>query len=544
MKIGKSFFFVLSVFWIIAFLLYRNTAGAGFVTDEIGWLQNYKATGCQGIFNAFGDRSLHFIYHLIGYFLWKLLALNGMLWMLVFVSLHALVATLSYSIFKLLFAIEEIAFSTSIAFIGALLFLISPYQTEPLVWYACIHYLVCSLLILLSFRFLLSYLQNRQPVFVAIYFVCFILSLFTLEISFALPIILFFFFTFWPSKIFRGTDRIELVKVFVLPSVLLLGAYFLLSKILRGSAVGHYGAAEHLNFSIPLLMANLSKYVSKIFLLTQFWSFEKRNWLYLFFEKQFFGYSLFAAMVLIAFAYMFFQHKLKSKVKILLLLFAFFIIALLPILNLFFSSIVNIEGDRFTYFASIFAAQFIGFTAIFIFRQFGWILLIAYAFFSFKFLAINTDSWTNSLSIQTSLVEKFRWSKASKIYLLNIPDNFNGAYMFRSFEPDNSFAETLALRRGLNMEDRTIEILEYNMTALTDSVSVEKSSNTDLKVTFMQWGNWWWRQGKGIGNYSTPEFDVMIDEWSHSYTLHFKSKTRDAVYLYQCGGEWREVKGF
>lgn len=544
MKLFNRNIVVFIIYWLIAYALYFKTAGAGFVTDEIGWLQNYKATGCQGITNAFGDRSLHFVYHLVGYFSWEIFAFNSQAWMMVFVTLHAVVAMQSFNIFKLLFQNEGVSYASANAFAGALLFLVSPYQTEVLVWYACIHYLVSSLLILVSFRFLLSYLHNGKPTFIALYYVSFIVSLFTLEISFTLPLLLLVFFILWPSKIFRGSDRLELIKIFVLPSLMLLGVYFLLSKMLRGSAVGHYGAADHLNFSIPLLMANLSKYVSKIFFLSQFWAYEKRNWLYLFFEKKVFGYFLFAGLLLIAFGYLIVQHKLKGKTRISFLLFAFFIIALLPILNLFFSSIVNIEGDRFTYFASIFATQFIGFTAIFIFRQFGWLLLIVYAFLSFKFLSINTDSWKNSLSIQTSLIEEFRWSKAPKIFLLNIPDNFNGAYMFRSFEPDNSFAETLALRRGLYTEDRTIEILEYNMTALTDSVTVEKVSNTDLKVTFAQWGNWWWKHGKGIGNYSKPEFDVMIDEWSHSYTLHFNSKTRDAVYLYQCGGEWREVKGF
>src|SRR4051812_20100806 len=95
--------FVFLLFWLITFVFYFKTRGAGFVTDEIGWLQNYKAAGWQGIFYAFNDKSLHYVYHIVGFLLWKLFGLNGFAWMMVFVALHAVVAMLSYRVFKELF---------------------------------------------------------------------------------------------------------------------------------------------------------------------------------------------------------------------------------------------------------------------------------------------------------------------------------------------------------------------------------------------------------------------------------------------------------
>ncbi len=530
--------------WFIVFAFYFKTAGAGFVTDEIGWLQTYSDIGWQGIFDAFGDKSLHYGYHLIGFLLWKSFGLNGIAWMLVFVTIHTAVAFLSFDIFENLLKTAEVTSAQYIAFAGSLLFAISPYQTEPLVWYACIHYLVCSFLLLLAFRFLLLYIDNRQVKYVVLFYVCFVFALFTLEISFAFPVLLLVFLLFWQPQTFEWKQRSHLIKTFVAPSFLLLGGYFLLSSILRGSAVGHYGAAQHLNFSIPLLMANLSKYTAKIFLLSQFTSFEYRNYLYLIFEKEKFCYLLFTGLLIAAGIFLFFNKKMKDTCRLIFLLFSFFAIALLPILNLYFSYIVNIEGDRFTYFASVFAYQFVAVASVVIFRKFGWLIVAAMLFFHAKFLYINTESWKNSNTINQSLTSSFKWFDAPKIYLLNLPDNFKGAYMFRASAPDNSFVKTLTLRGNPAVESKTSQVMNYNMNLTSDSVTVEKISENELKVTFAQGGNWWWNEGIGARDYSTKEYDVKIDESSSSYLLKLKRKEPNAVYLYQCGGHWRVVENF
>jgi hypothetical protein len=536
--------FIFFAFWLITLAFYFKTRGAGFVTDEIGWLQSYKEIGWRGIFNAFNDKSLHYVYHLFGYALWKLFGLNGFGWMMAFVALHAAVATASYKVFKEIFSFTEVPSSSLAAFAGSLLFVVSPYQTEPMVWYACIHYLVCSFFLFLAFRFLLIYLREKRKRFIAAFYLCFFPALFTLEISFTFPVILFLFFLFGPERIFRNAGRIAPVKIFVLPSLGLLICYLLLSSILRGSMVGHYGAAQHLNFNIPLITGNFAKYISKIFFLTQFASFDKRHALYSIFEKEKFGWLLFFLLTLSAIAYVIFHGRMNAKFRLLFLLFGFFLIALLPILNLYFSYIVNVEGDRFTYFASAFAYQLLAVTAFVLFRKWGWVVISAFLFFQIKFLLVNTESWSHSGLIQASLIEKFKWYDAKKIYLLNIPDNFRGTYMYRSFPPDNYFARTLALRDGKNIEERTSEVLEYNMDSISDSVRVEKISNTELKVSFAQPGNWWWRNGIGADHVIADHFEVKPDEGSYSYSLVFKDKLPGSVYLYQCAGNWREVKDF
>ncbi len=536
-----SSLWVFFIFWLTTFVLYFKTIGAGFVTDQIGWLNSYNSMGWKGIFSAFGDKSLHYIYHLAGFLTWKLFGLNGTGWMLTFISLHAGTAFLSYKTFKILFSKEGIRFNTPIAFAGALLFIVSPYQTEPLVWYACIHYLLCSLLLFSAFLFLLAYLQQNEKKFIAAFYITFFLSLFTLEISFSFPIILLAFFLFWPAGIMGNKPRISLIKTFVAPSFVLLVLYFILSKILRGSAVGHYGTSAHLNFSIPLLLGNLNKYVAKLLLLTQFMDYEIRQRLYLIFERPKFAYCIFALLLFFALVYILLQKRLAPKYRISVLLFAFFVIALLPILNLYFSYVVNVEGDRFTYFASIFAYQFFVLTVVVLLRRPGWLVISIFLFFNFKYLLVNLKSWESNCNIQKSLLANFHWRHAKNIYILNLPDNFNGTYMYRTFAPDNSFAETLDLINKTNIEDNVVQVLSYNMNGINDSVIVEQVTPKELKVTFAQNGNWWWSGGIGAGSYEADSYKVTIDEWSHGYTIAFKDSL-PATIIYQCGKDWRQLK--
>ncbi|MCW5906733.1 MAG: hypothetical protein KIS94_02655 [Chitinophagales bacterium] len=540
-----SAFFSFLFFWLLAFVLYHKTAGAGFAFDHIGWLQNYSDKGWKGIVTAFDDKSLHYGYHLFGFTAWKLFGLNGTGWMALFITLHAVNAALSFVVFKTLFKSIGVKRASLTAFLGSVLFIVSPYQTEPVIWYACIHYLFCVALLLSSSIFLFYYLRKKQWLYVFLFYAAYTLALFTLEISFAYPVLLFLFFLFWQPQILNGSSRIRLIGIFVLPATAMLLGYFVLSYFLRGSAVGHYGAEAHLNFSIPLLMANLSKYIGKVFLLCQFYEYEKRHALFLLFEKVKFGWLLFAALALVASLFMIFKKRMNVKLQTAILLFGFFAVALLPILNLFVTYIVNVEGDRFLYFPLIFAYQFLSFTVLALLGYAGIVPMVAFIFLNVNYQQFNTQSWVLANETRTSLLESFRWWNAPRIYLLNNPDNFRGVYMFRCFPPDNLFAETLELTTAKKVEQKMFDTYQYNMNSVNDCVKVEKISDNELKVTFAQWGNWWWYKGIGAAPVSNDLFDLKVaDEWNHSYAIQFKEKIPGTVYLYQCGGEWKQVEGF
>lgn len=542
MKLRRIYPVVFAFFLLAGLLAYKSTAGAGFVTDEIGWFETYNRLGWKGIFDAFGDKSLHFVYHLFGFVLWRLFKFNGTAWMLTFVALYAAVATVAFGVFRRIFKHIQPANAAFISLSGVVLFLLSPYQTEVLVWYACVHYLVCSFLVLLAFLFFIRFLETADRKNIAAFYSVFIVAVFTLEISFSLPLVLLAFILLFPLKHFAVQDKVKLVLLFVLPSAMCVAGYFLLSKLLRGNFAGHYGADTHFNFSPSLLTANLMSYSAKFFALAQFWPHEKKEALYVLFQNK--AQVFVAVSTLVLVGTVIFYKRVSAAFRVAFFLLAAFALSLSPILNLFFYSITNIEGDRFTYLASVFGAQFVAFSLITFLSYAGWLTVFVFLFFQLKFLGVNTESWKNNRIVRQSLLEKFDHQNAQHIFILNLPDNYRGTYMFRTFPPDNSFAETYKLMYGKDFESKIVQVLSYNMNSMSDSVVVEKLSDNELKVTFAQWGNWWWVGGKGANSYSANNYSVAIDEWNHSYNIDFKTKIPGAVYLYQCGGEWRKVEGF
>ena len=246
-------------------LMYWPTAGAGFVTDEIGWFTTYNQLDWGGLLHAFNDKSFHFVYHLFGFAFWKLLGFNGNAWMVAVSSLHALNATLLFVAFNKLFEAWMPGFAHQAALASSFLFLISPYHTEPLVWYACVHYTVCGGLLLSSLILLLKYLERQKKASLLYFYVPFGIACFTLELSFTWPFVFGLIVLFAPNDERSVTDRIKLTLRIAAPTLGMVILYFAVNKFLRGSFVGHYGASTHLNADPILLGSNLAKYAAKLF---------------------------------------------------------------------------------------------------------------------------------------------------------------------------------------------------------------------------------------------------------------------------------------
>lgn len=154
--------FVFFTFLCLTLFLYLPTVGAGFVTDVTSGIERIQGQPFRNVLYSFGFPALNQISVLGFYLLYTVFGLNGWVWYLIFCSLHAFNAFLIFRLFRRLFHYSEIKQATSISLIGALLFLVSPYQTEVLVWRACLNYLLVTALILLSLYYLLRYLETEE----------------------------------------------------------------------------------------------------------------------------------------------------------------------------------------------------------------------------------------------------------------------------------------------------------------------------------------------------------------------------------------------
>ena len=526
-------------FFLLVWLLFRNTEGAGFVTDHIGWLHQYETQGPAGLLHAFGDKSFHFVYHLAGFLLWKAAGFRGEVWMLIFAALHAAVAAVAALVFTKFLQNEGIQRARTIAFFGSFLFLFSPYATEVLVWYACIHYLLCSLLLLGAFYFVQQYAQRQRKQDAFKFYLLFLAATFTLEISFSFPLLVAVYLL-WGKNIHQ---RMRLTLQLALPAVAIVAFYLVVNQYYQGSAIGHYGASTHLNFSIPLLVGNLCKYSAKLFAYTQFLSYDNRQSLYLYFEKQEVAYGVFFVLKLAAILFLIRFKKWNPPVRSSALLFFFFVCALLPVLNLYFSYIVPIEGDRLSYFASLFATQLVALVAYTIFRSLAFVPLLVLLFVQKPLLEKNISAWEQSGAVHQSLIAGYQWKDAPRVFVLQLPDNFSGAYMYRDDVQGNVFYTELLLRKMVKPSQCVTQIIAYNMERNSDSINVEKISESEIKISFAQYGNWWWQKGVGASSFSTDEYEVRIGEWNECF-IKFRHHYPGAVFIYQSGTQWREIKYF
>lgn len=459
--------------------------------------------------------------------------------MLIFAALHAAVAAVAALVFTKFLQNEGIQRARTIAFFGSFLFLFSPYATEVLVWYACIHYLLCSLLLLGAFYFVQQYAQRQRTQDAFKFYLLFLASTFTLEISFSFPLLVAAYLL-WGKNIHQ---RMRLTLQLALPAVAIVAFYLVVNQYYQGSAIGHYGAATHLNFSIPLLVGNLCKYSAKLFAYTQFLSYDNRQSLYLYFEKQEVAYGVFFVLKLAAILFLIRFKKWNPPVRSSALLFFFFVCALLPVLNLYFSYIVPIEGDRLSYFASLFASQWVALLCFTAFHNWGYVPILFLLLFQKPLLTKNITAWEESGRVHRALLDSYCWQNAARVFVLQLPDNFRGAYLYRDDVQGNVFNTELRLRHLNSPAQIVTQVIAYNMQELNDSIRVETISEHEVKITFAQYGNWWWQKGVGASSFTTEAYEVRIGEWNECF-IKFRHHYPGAVFIYQSGTAWRELKNF
>jgi hypothetical protein len=248
-------------------------------------------------------------------------------------------------------------------------------------------------------------------------------------------------------------------------------------------------------------------------------------------------------LIIITFAtVVYYSIKFNRKYLLLSALFLLFALFVFPVLNLYFPYYIKIEADRYCYVPSAFLLGCMVPVIGWLKNIYKYSILCLYLAFSINFLHYNISSWHMASELQYSLEKDFRWWSSPRVYILNRPDNFRGAYMYRSTY-QNAFAPSF-LKYGADTIPGTAitEVLGYNLNRKTDSVIVENAGVNKLKVTLSEWGIWYWWQTMGATGYEDTLVKVRVDDYGHSYVVEFKNKRPGDVIIYSAGGKWREVK--
>lgn len=531
---------VLLIFEVVMLVLYAPTLGAGFVTDFIGWQMRYEGGDFADILNCFGYPGLHQLLHLFFFSFYKIFDTQGLPWYLLFCSLHAVNAFALYQLFKKVFHRFSLPAPGEVSLSGALIFLVLPYQSEPVVWMVCLHYLMTALLMMGSLWFALNYLESHRSKFIWLAHLCFVAALFMLEIAFVMPLLMVVWVWIVSSGIEQSPGRRPLFFRLIFPQFALLTVYLVLNKLVLGQWVGHYGEQAHLNFPVLQMIGTTFKYLIKYTFFVRYFDHTTKEALFGIFDQAWLVMALaIAGLISLGLAIVYFK-KLSTSLKIAGMLLLLFFLSVAPVSNMYFYTLLYIENDRYGYHGSLFLSMLVALSFFTLPKFMRYPLLIGYIGIS-VFLTQKTNRWwSESREVYYGLLHDFRWYDRDEVIILNIPDSYQGAYSFRIIDQDSGLADYLRYSIGKEYKGRAIDVLQYNMCEPDASIRVEQVDSNTVKVAFNQWGNWWWRNGIGASNYENDRYRVELLDGA--YLLHLKNLHPNTAIIYQVGSRWEEYK--
>ena len=529
----KKNFGILLFFVTLILVLYYPTSNGGFAADFVGWKDRFDAGSWADLPHCFGYHGLHQFFHLFFYSFYKSFGINGFWWYLVFSLGHSINALLLFSFLKKLLHYFQFDSKEIPAFLAAMLFLVCPYQSEVLVWKVCFHYLLSTGLIL-SCLILLTPKSEKVKIKIGWPMVFFSLSLFVLEISIITPLLVFCLLLLFQKELKTN------IKI-LLPFFLILGGYFFLNKMILGAWVGHYGEEKHLNTDFLLIFGNELRYFFKNLVFSRYLPGTYKTAIFNAFGNSMVVWPIVAGLFTLAGVFLFYLKKINPRWLLAGVFFAMFLIAILPIANLYHAYELTTENDRYGYFASAFFYPLLVVTIYGLPQAARYVLIGIYLILGFLLTKQNVENWHHANRIHTELLNNYRWDEYDNVYVLAAPDNYEGIFFFKNFAGrDLVIKEELNALSNRNIKGNIIPIGQFTMRKPTDKVEVKVNKNGVITVKFAQWGNWWMHNGIGAKNRETDLYSYKII--NNGYELRFKKNLPpDTKLIYSNGGQWREI---
>ena len=526
----------------LSLLLLYPSYQYGIVTDFLNWIHRYQSGNFGDIINCFNYPGLHQFFHLINYSFYLLAGTNHFTWYVLFAMLHGLNAYLVFKLStKLLNHFKTPTRHELTALIIGILFLIYPYNLEAVIWKACLHYLIVTFLMLNGLLLTVRYFRSPRTKLLIYIHLLFVLSLFTLELSFSFPLITLAFIIF--QKYGLSKERFwSNIRLLFIPQVLILAFYLLLTRLSLGSYIGHYGADQHLILSSDLILGNAWKYFCKNICFSHFWTFNLKSTLYNSLGTVIVYGSMTLASLLILLVGLFKWKNISSFIRLSGFQLVLFFIALSPIITLFFSWVLLFENDRYGYFASIF---FLGSLVCLISGiKSAWIrygLLISYSALCLFFFVKVVTYAHQAGHLEKQLVQNFNFEiHEGEIFILGIPDNYQGLYLFRDYENQAAFLKkSLAFYEHKTPISKLIDVAQFNAMSPQDSIVVLLKDDGAFHVLFGQTRNWFWQKGIGLSSYETE--DYKVEKKKGYYQLNIKDKKPNQLFIYPQGGKWKHM---
>ena len=532
-------------FFLLTISLYWITRNAGFVTDYLGFQTDFDNHSAWSVIN--GDRynikSFYHFTHILMYSMAAAFRTWGLPWFLLFSALFALNGLLVYRLFDFLFKKCGFEDTNNVILIGVLFFLLSPYQAEVMVWRASFHYLLAFGMMLSIIHLALKYAENPQPkhwIWAILLFTC---SVFSLEFFLFTPFLVLIVLIFLWLNAPRSFDFKNTFLRFVGIPLSMIAGYFVLYKATHDKWMAHYGAENHTQIISPEAFATYGKYVVKYLGFVRHFKHTDKEAFFNYFSTPSVSWLILGLVFSISIIGLIFLKKMSPRNKLIFLNFGLFSMLLVPVMTLYFSYVLLTENDRYGYMASAFL--FMGFS-LFLSKFPKWVyygIALCYLGISSVLLIKTNRIWWKSEKVFTNINKIFRWKDADEILVLNAPENYNGMPLYRIWGENSGIQEAVEAEQRIKINARMIDVAQYNLTTPTDGAHVKVDSTNRVMVVLNQWGNWWWRDGKGANDYETDLYKAEFDYkgCGNCYRLTFKNSNPRRIVLFQIGNQLKEV---
>jgi protein O-mannosyl-transferase len=452
----KKYLFLLFIFIVTSFLIYTPVLTHFFVSDDFKVL--YRVTAeriifIHGFFRPLSDLSI----------LANFLAggLNPVWFNSFNILVHGINGFLLYLLcIRIGGNIQDNSKAVYFAVLSSVFFISYPFHNEAVVWMlgrgsgmACMFALS---------GFLCYYEIRNEKLKIAASCFCYFVSLTAFESTMIFPLI------FWLLLLFENQEfEIKCKWAYALVSTFCLHLVF--RYILSGSILGSYGN-EFFHTSLNKYFLNIAKTGGRLILPPS--------------DSAALLTSVFILLISFTFYYI---AKHINRIKQNKIWRSIAILSSMLVITCAIPSVAGVntrtsESDRLLYFPSVFVCMIWALLIVFNVNHKGLQRLLIFSTIAYNlvFLELNNLNWRRASSITASILDKINEEKHSgnsgRIYFMNIPDEIEGAYVFRigfsdamklyGFDP-NRFVDVNYLPRSEMSEIKHEIILNTDKTEIS-----------------------------------------------------------------------------
>ena len=462
-EIKHNLLLFLSIFFLTLFC-YLSVIPTYFISDDYVLIRKIAQ---EGMFYAWGEDSGGFLRPttILSYWIdYKIWGLNPIGYHLTNILFHAIAAFGLYII-----SCQLIPNRKLISLSASCLFIVLPCHSESVSWISGRTDVIAVAFGFISTAIFLSVFRKESIYFSIWGLLFFVIALLAKEVVIILPVIwfLFYIYSWYVEK--KIPSKYSLITLFV-AWILLIG-YFGLRKVTLGHFVGGYGTSQHISFINIENLNNIFKYSARVFLPPGLPEFL---------------YTIFL-LIIVTFGLIFLFKNfrkiyLTDRWAIFLLLMLCYLVGLIPTVTMSVS-LIDTQNERFLFLSSGFACMILAVIVGKFFER----KPIQISIFIFLIISLGFSlQWVNNRWITASVLSKQIATELSKmnlenIVVINVPDNYQGAYVFR-----NGLQEAAMLITGKNAERKAgylRAIVYHNLVSLSQKIHTDILGSTVL-VTF------------------------------------------------------------